>query len=173
MNRGLRESTSRGRVVPLGDGRNIELRPMGLRDVAQLEEQALADHKRLYLETFTKNRDLMPVDLANEWLREAFQNAAAMTVDSLPLKMQGDKPIPYAFWWAANTVSGMLHSVWLSVRKADSSIKFDDLDDALGTNLGRLEELANEVGELSSPTEGNGREPSQEAAAKMTATTTA
>jgi hypothetical protein len=159
MHMGLRESTSRGRVVTLRDGRVLELRPLVLRDLAQLEEQSLADYKRQYLSTFSANRDLMPPELAADLYKEAFQTAAAMSVESLPVKMHGGKPIPYAFWWAEHSISGMLHAAWLSVRRADPSIKFDDLDKILRADLAALEQIVDAVGELSSPSEGNGFKP--------------
>lgn len=163
MHKGLRESTSRGRLVELPNGRTVEIRPLTLRDLAQLEEQSLAAHKRTYLETYSKNIDLIPKEFLRDWLKEAFQTASAMSVDSLPSKKtESGRPVEYAFWWAGHTIAGKMNAVWLSLRRADPSIKFDDLDQLIGTDAETLERLANAIGEISAPTEGpegNGTAP--------------
>lgn len=180
MNPGAREATSRGRLVTLAEGRKVEVRPLALRDFGQLEEQALEDHKRSYIQTFTKNIDLIPPEHRSGWVREAFLTAAGLTMESLPAKEQtvplldkfGDQlrdnagqpqfttaSLPYALWWSSNTFAGMLNTVWLSIRKAQPDLKYEDLDGLLGTDVAKLEELANTIGDLSRPEPGNDGPP--------------
>lgn len=164
VNKGLSAATTRRRSIDLPDGRSIELAALSLRCIAQLEEQALADYKRQYLQTFVANADLMSDESRESMIREAFGKAAEFTTETLPQKtvevevknaagetVRQKQRIPYGFWWGSNTVAGMLHSVWLSMRRVQPGLTLDQANEQLSPDEAALSELSDVVGELTKP----------------------
>jgi hypothetical protein len=174
----LRAVAQRSQIFTLPDGSKLELRPLLIRDWATLEEEALQAYKRSYLETYTRNLDLLPgtTEAKQAILMEKFQEAAQLTPDKIPPvvvdapKWDGDKlvrdgngdivrqpvPVPYAQWWFGNTLSGSQTAIWLSIRRARPNITPDEAD-AIYTQYGQeiTNKIANAVAELSRPTLGN------------------
>lgn len=137
----------------------MEIAPLTLKDIAQVEEQALADYKRSYLQTYTQNADLLLPEDRQPILREAFAQAARMGLDALPVKTQEvmvngrqvQREVPYAIWWGSSTIAGQLHTTWLSMRRANPGITFDEVNEALTPDMSQLESIVDAVGEMSSP----------------------
>jgi len=65
------------------NGRTYKLRPVVVQHLCDLEREALADFKRSYLETFSRNADLLGKNAA-EVLERQMEKVASWELDDLP-----------------------------------------------------------------------------------------
>lgn len=181
------ETTVRRRkLYPLPNGKQVEIRALGLNDYVQAREEALAQFKRQRLQTWTRNVDLLPDDAGEtkqQLLRDAFERAEQITIDSLPTKqMQLPVRLPsgqfrrdgrgqvvtelqtvdYTAWWMSDTPEGRLFMTWLSIRRSDPAFTMQDADEIFRDHFAELERIADEVGEISGGSLGNSSSPSPE-----------
>jgi hypothetical protein len=68
-------------------GRECTPRPLGIRELTEVERDCLERYKRSYLETFSKNLDLVPEDRRDALLEKKMDEVARWDIDSLPTKM--------------------------------------------------------------------------------------
>lgn len=170
-------------------GKQFEVWALGIQDLVRCQEEALSEHKRSYIQTYTGNADLIPEPIRDGMIRDAFQSASKMTYDDLPAKeieVEVDVPIDgkpgktakrlrkltaeYILWWMSKTLSGQLHTVWLSLHKAESqkSLTIADIDLIFIESPNDLKDLADLIAELSEP-QGNEVSDSKDADRKMEA----
>ena len=160
---GLSATTRRRRTVTLPNGRVIELETIGMRDYAQVREQACADYKRQMIQTWSKNVDLLPESERDGAVLRAFDKAEKITPDDLPTKTVTDpetsreRKVAYADWWMGMTVPGLTYSVWLSMRKCpgQSSLTIQDVEKMFEENMEALNEVGDQLADLSKPRLGN------------------
>lgn len=153
---------TRQQVFDLPDGRQVELGSLLLQDFLQLKRRALEVYKRQMLKTWSDNADLLPAESRTEMLREAFERAEQLTYEDLPRRrIRSGAEVDWPTWWAAEEQEGMLHSVWLSMRRCpgQEGVTLDDADqlfrkvlEQVGEAAGQrvLDEAADVVGDLSS-----------------------
>ena len=83
----LRAATQRSSMLELADGTTLEFRPLIVRDWATLEEEALKDAKRQFLQFKLSTLDLLGPDVDVDQERDKFwKQAEAMAIDDLPEK---------------------------------------------------------------------------------------
>jgi len=160
-----------GRTRKIGD-RTFEFRPLTLKDFGFLQRQALEDFKKQRIETYTKNLSLFPEAERMTILRAVVEETSRMCESDLPpQKMMMDKEgavtldkdkaektdvIEYAYHWMSFTYQGRLHAIWLSLHKAHPELTLDEVETLILDSNESVENLANVVGDLSSPSLGNG-----------------
>ncbi len=71
-------------------GRECRPRPLGIRELAELERDCLERYRRSYVEGYSRNLDLLPKDQRQSAVRDAMAEAARWDVDSLPRKRAHD-----------------------------------------------------------------------------------
>jgi hypothetical protein len=160
---GLTGATRRRRVYTLPNGKDIELEAIGVRDYAQIREQACAEYKRQLIQTYVGNLDLLPEDKRAAAHTDAFEKASMITPDDLPKKTVEDpvtgkpKTLNYADWWMGMTVPGVLFSVWLSMRKSPThaGITQADVEKMFEDNFEAMNNAGDEIADLSRPRLGN------------------
>jgi hypothetical protein len=154
-------------------GRTFELMQLGIRDLVACQEECTEDYKRAHLQTYTRNVDLMPPDMREKMIGDAFLAASEIHYEGLPAKMlsfpvrdrkgvvtvdpETGRPVmearkvEYVMWWLTETVKGKLHSAWLAMRKCQGqgSLTLADVDDVFVDSTGDLETTVEKVGELS------------------------
>jgi len=74
-------------VVKFGD-KECQVRPLGIQELAEVEQDCLARYRRSYLETWHKNADLLPNGA--QILQEKMEEAARWDVEDLPTKRAYD-----------------------------------------------------------------------------------
>jgi hypothetical protein len=169
VRRSVTHTIGKGRFA----GKTIELMQLGLRDISQTQEECTEDYKRAYLQTYTRNADLMPAELQGSLIRDAFAAAAEMHYEGLPRKrielpkVENGKIVTgpdgkmvteimlaeYGMWWSGSTVKGMLYTTWLSMRKCQSQagITLDDTDMLFMDAMDDLREAVEKLGRLANP----------------------
>lgn len=167
---------NRRRIVEV-NGKKIELEALTLQDWVQAEEEALNDYRRKQISVWTKNADLLPEDMREQKVMDAFNMAQELTVDDLPMKemetpiidphtgnpimrrgrpKMAAQPVPYTAWWLSNTVPGNRTAIFLSMRRSDPSVTIDYADKFFqNMQEDQLDMLAQHVGDLSEPKVGN------------------
>lgn len=171
----------------LPNGKEVEIHGLGLTDYVQAREQALKEFKRLRIETYTSNIDLLDLMDAEErkgMIRDAFERAELLTYDNLPAKemllplryrdgkFRRDKKtgelltktqrVEYTAWWMSETPEGRLFMTWLSIRRGDPDFTLADADEIFREHMEELESIADEVGEISQADLGNSSTPPEE-----------
>jgi hypothetical protein len=153
-------SAQRMGVYPLPDGTELVLCSFNYGDWQHVKREALASYKRARIKTWTDNVDLMPEDMRQEAIREAFRRAENITVDTLPTKqvkvpdesgeLQQDE-MDYVSWWLSETDDGKFFALWLSARHApgQEQITRDEIVNKLHAHPLDLEMAAQEVGKMS------------------------
>jgi hypothetical protein len=188
----------RGKLYPLPNGEQVEIKSLGLNDYVQAREEALAQFKRQRIATWTRNADLLAnVSEADRraLLRDAFERAEVLTVEDLPAKtmtlpfrtgkngkfardaagglITRQQAVEYTAWWMSETPEGRLYMTWLSVRRSKPDFTIEDADEIFRDHMEALEKIADDIGEISGPNLGNSSEPPDPApAAEVTATET-
>lgn len=141
MHGNLRAVTRRTAGFTTPSGEKIAVASLGLGDLASAQEQALQEYRRDQIKAWTENADLMPNESRAQWIREAFDRAAAITLNDLPkmdvevakLDEQGKIVVgedgkvvknvlreqDYVDWWASQSMSGRLFVVWLSIKRVN------------------------------------------------------
>ena len=76
-------------IVMIGD-KECRPRPLSVRELTELEREALDGYKREYIRTFSKNSDLFPEELRFQILREKSDEAARWDLTNLPDKWAYD-----------------------------------------------------------------------------------
>jgi len=71
-------------------GKQCTVRPLSIRELAEVERDCVQRYRRSYLKTFTENADLIPERLREGMVQEKFELAARWDVDDLPLKYAFD-----------------------------------------------------------------------------------
>lgn len=160
--------TQGSRNVSLSNGENVEVRKLNLTDWATLEDEAIQAAKRSLVETYTRNLDLIPPDMRQAMVEQAFRRAEDLRADNLPtvtVKIKAadgteqDVPLGYAHYWMGRTIRGKLTAVWLSVRKSKPQWTLDDAANFFAAKEADLETVADAVGDVSRPTLGNAEAP--------------
>jgi len=180
------ESTVRRRkTYPLPNGEHVEIQSLGLQDYVQAREEALSQYKRQRIKTWTKNLDLMEQldqQQRDRMLQSAFERAEEITLENLPtqkmrlpVRVQGGKfrrdktgavvtqiqEVEYTAWWMSETPEGRLFMTWLSIRRSKPDFTIDDADEIFREHVEELEQIADEVGEISGPQLGNSPAPAE------------
>jgi len=68
------------------DGKHYRLRPVSVQQLCDLELDALEHYRRQYLETYTRNADLLGEDKANDLIERKLDEVARWDLDDLPQK---------------------------------------------------------------------------------------
>ena len=82
----LRAATQRSGMLDLPDGSTLEFRPLTIRDWGTLEEEALKEYRRQYLQFHLSNADLLYPDNPEEARLEIISKAERLALDDLPEK---------------------------------------------------------------------------------------
>ena len=80
-----------GKILTIGE-QEYTLSPVTVRDLCELEREALRSYKRQFLETFRDSFDLLPEDEGLKLLREKLEEAARWTLDDLPKRKAFVRP---------------------------------------------------------------------------------
>jgi hypothetical protein len=151
-------------VFPLPGGGELVLCSFTYKDWQDAKAQAMKEYKRQRIKTWTENADLLPIDMRENAIRDAFLKAEDITVDTLPrknMKMPAkdddgkdtlvDTEVDYVSWWLSETDEGKFFSLWLSARHApgQETITIDEIVNRMMDNALALEEAAQEVGRMS------------------------
>ncbi len=72
-------------TVKFGD-KECQVRPLGLKELTEVERECLKIYKRNYLETFAENADLLPNGQGQDLLREKIEEVARWDLDDLEAK---------------------------------------------------------------------------------------
>lgn len=93
----MSESESVARALGAGDGvveiagKQCTIRPLGTRELAEVERECLKQYKRTYLQTFSENADLLPDEIDKaELISKRFEEAAKWDLDDLPQRSVSD-----------------------------------------------------------------------------------
>lgn len=169
----LADAAGSGVTEEIG-GKTFQMGVIDLKDLGQLERQALQSFRREYIKTYRDNVELLPEESRDQAVAEAFERAAMLDVESLPMRQSESQvydsdgnpkkdrkgrlitrlqKVPYAAWWIGSTFDGMLHMVWLSMKKEKPDMTLDDAAKLITSDGGesRLAELAATVDEISAP----------------------
>jgi hypothetical protein len=166
-------------------GIKIELQALGLQDIARCQDEALAEHRRGFIETYTRNIDLIPEADRRQVVDSAFAKASRMTLADLPdpelnVPIRNDdgsyltddlgspvyrrESVEHVFWWMSETLRGRLFAVWLSARKSSPELTLDYLDLLFIDSPQDLRAIAQTVADLTTPKLGNESRPVSESA---------
>lgn len=155
--------------VELG-GKSFDVYPLTLKDWGHLERLAVQDCKRTNIETTTKNLDLVPEGLREGMVKEAFEKAGKITVETLPKKALADPDggeieVDYMLWWVDSTFAGRLSYLWLSMRKGQEGLTLEDVDVIIqAADPAVVREAVESVGSMSGANVGNSESPRKEVA---------
>jgi hypothetical protein len=176
-----KNTVQRRKLYPLPNGKQVEIRALGLRDYIQAREECLAQYKRERLKTYTANVDLLDPEDRKRLLGEAFERVELITLEDLPArkmalptrskagKIRRDADgemvtkitaVEYTAWWMSETPEGRLFMTWLSIHKSDPDFTLEDADEIFRDAQEELEKIADDVGDLSGPQLGNSPGPS-------------
>lgn len=72
-------------TVQIG-GKTCTTRALSLRELGEIERECLNLYRRSYLESYSQNGDLLPVNLKEKLMIEKFEESARWDVSDLPLK---------------------------------------------------------------------------------------
>ena len=71
-------------------GKECTVRPLGIRELTEVERDCAERYKRQYLKTFADNLDLLPAEAKDRLLLEKMDVVARWDVDDLPPKFVHD-----------------------------------------------------------------------------------
>ena len=71
-------------------GKQCTVRPMGLRELKEVERDCLERYKRQYLESFSANLDLLPADKRDRAMEQKVEASSRWDIDVLPAKFAHD-----------------------------------------------------------------------------------
>lgn len=88
-------SDKEARALGAGDvitvnGNDYQVNPIGIRELAELQREAVKYYKRQYLQTFADNLDLLRNGHGDQLLQEKIEEVARWDVDDLPKKFAYD-----------------------------------------------------------------------------------
>lgn len=90
-----------------GSTKTYKLRPVSARQLCELERAALKYYKRLYLETYKENLDLLDGSAGQDFLEKKLEQVAKWSIDDCPFKDAHDvsklEATPKLKEWAVNT----------------------------------------------------------------------
>ena len=156
----------------LRNGKTIYLSTLGYKDFASMQAQCLSEWRRDKLKFWSENADLIPEDLREKKLDEAFAKAERTAYDDLPKKLMDipsrdpksglimrdqetgeiiteKKLVDYMEWWAVSTPSGMLFSTLRAMHHTASQRHYTEDDaDSLFLDGKELDEVHDLVGEV-------------------------
>ena len=193
-------------------GKECQVKPLGIRELTEVERDCLDRYKRHCLETYSTNLDLLPEQTRAGLLERKLEDVSRWDVDSLPMKFAHDPSriqlsdelkqwlanhwglesdecddarlrrlavasldqdalsaedykrmtgastpkvkVPYIHWWITGCYDGMITLLWICFRHG--GVTREQVSDAVGNDLAKLTELAQEIERLSSPQSGNG-----------------
>ncbi len=159
-NRNLIAIARRSRLIELPDGRTAELLELTLADWAAIQDEAAQAAKRDLIATYAKNVDLLPKEMREATLLDAFKRAEAITPDTVST----DRVVQ----WLSKSIHGKLYSVWRSLRTSwPGGLSYDEAA-IIWQHKGvideeRLEEAADIVADISGVTLGNESPPPEKA----------
>lgn len=143
------------------DGVELKIYPLTIGDFAYIRDAALSEYRRDSILVYTENIDLLPPDMRQQFMRDAFEKAQAIHHEDLPAKPVSDEAgnvvlseAEYSLWWMSSTPVGIMTATWLSVKKGhgqesctleyikerfplDETGNNDDLD-AVGQKIGAV-----------------------------------
>lgn len=169
-----------GAHVKAPDGTNVELRPLGLRDMADVDQAALSAYRRQRMSGLMEMAALRYGKGTPDYeakLDSEENILAKITVDKLPLfegvpitdligkdgkpLITEAKPIrlPWPTYWMQYSMEGLIFVTWLAARKA-TSLSLDQWDEKL-TAWGPefLMEMQDALGEIMLSKLGNQKPP--------------
>lgn len=169
---GMDRIARRRQVVPV-NGRKIELAALTIGDYVEVRRQALDSYRREQVHAWEVAAEVLSDEDRRRCLTEAVAKAAAITVEMLPPKtmeiskrakdgsveMDDGQPVlqeqqvEYGIWWSSETIEGRLFCAWLSMRacKGQEHLTLDDVDVIFTSSMDDLSDVANAIGELSTP----------------------
>lgn len=153
-------------------GRTLELWQQDYGDFGTMCREALEYWKSGYIRTFAENAKYLPESQQLAVVREAFEKAAEMSYDQLPmknvrvpvsngkggfLKDENGQPVTrpervdYMRWWMAATPEGQTQFVLLSIRKspAQGNISLDTVSMMFRESMEDMLTCVQKIGELS------------------------
>lgn len=71
-------------------GKQCTVRPLGIRELTEVERDCLSRYKRQYLESFSANSDLLPAATRDRILEQKYDAANRWDIDDLPTKYAHD-----------------------------------------------------------------------------------
>jgi hypothetical protein len=155
----------------LRNGKTIHLSTLGFKDFASMQAQCLSEKRRDTLLMWSENADLIPDDMREKKLDEAFAKAESMTYESLPKKLM-EVPardaktglllrddvneiimekvlVDYMEWWAVSTYQGVLFSTLRGMHHTESQRHYtEDNADELFLDRPELDRVHDLVGEV-------------------------
>lgn len=134
--------------------RDIGIEALSIKDFAELQRQALVEYKREQLQTWTTNADLIPAELREQWIRDAFLRFEKLSAADLPQKTNADGRVQdYVSWWLNSTASGQLHAAWLAMRKypGQEHMTLKDADDIFTAAASEMNSVVDAVADMSMP----------------------
>jgi len=169
-------------------GKTFDVWALTIQNLARCQDEAVQEYKRQYIETFTRNVDLMPPEQRDAMIAKAFESASKMTYADLPKKTanfpiftaageflrdeRGDlvlreQELEYMLWWLGDTLRGRLYATWLSLTHAPQQrhLTLDNVDAIFLESQEDLREIVDLISQLTQPKVelGNGLEPEPEA----------
>lgn len=155
----------------LQSGKTIYLSTLGFKDFASMQAQCLSEWRRDKLQFWTENADLLPADLREKKLDEAFAKAEKLTYDDLPKKLMEvpsrdpetgkimrdesgeiitEKRLSeYMEWWSVSTFNGILFATLRAMHHTPEQQKYTEDDaDELFLDRSELDEVHDKVGEV-------------------------
>ena len=85
-----RAVAARGPLVVTIGGRECRPRPLGIRDLTEVERDCLSRYKRQVLETYASNLDLLPADRQSARLESKMEEISKWDIGNLPPKYAYD-----------------------------------------------------------------------------------
>lgn len=134
-----------GRTITIA-GKQCQVRPLGIRELTEVERDCLQRYKRQYLETFQANLDLLPEEDRGRTMDRKMEEAARWDVDDLPSKWAYD---PRTLKITAELISWLTENMGVKAPEKDKDENDQMLRRTLATALdqGSLDE--NEYQKLS------------------------
>lgn len=128
-------------------GKECRLRPLGIRELTELERECLRQYRRQYVQTYADMADMLPDGAA--LIRKKVDEAAGFTVQTLPEKrsyLTGDVQVDQKILdWAENEHPGLgLHR--LSSKEAKDNAVRNVLASSLDSGILNEEEYTNLTG---------------------------
>jgi hypothetical protein len=76
---------AKGRAFAIA-GKEYQLRPLGIRELMEVERDCIERYKRRYLETYKSNLDVLPENVRADLLMKKLDEVARWDIDDLPAK---------------------------------------------------------------------------------------
>ncbi len=78
-----------GSTIKIGE-KECQIRPLGIRELVEVERECLIQYKRSFLKTFTDNADLIPENMRESIISAKMDEAARWDISDLPTKIAYD-----------------------------------------------------------------------------------